>query len=431
MIELQQKCRWILISILVITTGLQACKKDPAEIGVETLPEEDIIKEYKIDTLTLNTYLEKTDSVFSLNRVQHLVGSFNDPVFGYSKAGFAVRFDMSATLSNGFENVVKVDSAILTLNIANTYGYVNTEQNMLVYELNENFNSFDDTVGYSNLLMTDKYYIPAIADTSYYIETKNDTIQDLKIKLSKSFAEKIIYAESSNFQDNEAFQDFFKGLYISCNTQLANNIGGIISIDLSAVSEMMLYYTISTDTTNAPQTFSFKPFAGSVNIFEHGEYPSNIQAAIDDTPDSILYMQAMGGLHTIIEMPDLSYINETGTHSINRAELLIPVESHIDTDINSVFTIPQSLAMYVRVDDDINDFVIDAKSGTVFNKGLNNNCYKYNIPLYSQQLLENATTNNKLILYPEDSPIGLNPYRFILKNTQQQPIKLIVVYTKL
>ncbi|MBE0641954.1 MAG: DUF4270 family protein, partial [Bacteroidales bacterium] len=113
-----------------------SCKKDPVEVGLGIQPEEDMIGVYYSDTTTILAYSKVNDSVRTDETVLSLAGSYFDPVFGTSTAGFFTQFLLSSNKADfGFSPTL--DSLVISLAYGGYYGNEEGEITLRVYEVTE------------------------------------------------------------------------------------------------------------------------------------------------------------------------------------------------------------------------------------------------------------------------------------------------------
>ncbi|MCF6243378.1 MAG: DUF4270 domain-containing protein, partial [Bacteroidales bacterium] len=225
---------------------------DPTDAGIGIIPEDVLIKLESFDTIAIETYTYKDDSVLSSRVASGLLGSFIDPVFGKTKAGFVMQISPGPT--NGFGNNPVADSMKLFLRyIADTtaplYGNMNSEMLFKVYKVKNNLSV--DSSYYT-------FYKPkwldlgeVLAETTYFPKDgRNDTVV-LSVNLNTSFGQRIMddYNEWDDVVDprDTSFTNYFKKMYIKSNNIGYDNTLSIFNI-VNAETKAVLYYHNTEDT---------------------------------------------------------------------------------------------------------------------------------------------------------------------------------------
>jgi hypothetical protein len=321
--------RPVLAILLAIVVFTPACK-DPELIGLEVLPEGEGYPVAWVDTFTVTVSTIAEDSIITSGLTSYLIGEMNDPDFGISKSELFTQFRLPST-NVSFPNAPQIDSIVLNLAYAGSYGTVNKLsgfQRLGVYRLEDDIN--DTITYYSNV--THNYNTEPLAQIGFRpdlisnVVTNDDTIPpSLRIRLDPAFGQEILNSTSTTLADNAAFVAAFKGLaIIPENNGLAPGQGAILYFNMvSSVTRVELYYT---DT--APKSL-FLPVDVSSATHTHftHEYPSSITSILgnEEAGKNQLYMQAMAGLKVKVEIPHLNNLRNLGTVAINRAELVIPL----------------------------------------------------------------------------------------------------------
>lgn len=402
--------------------SLLGCKKESNTIGLGVHPPEDKINVNFSDTTTLSVFTVCDDSVSSSNLSLNLLGSYIDPVFGDSKVEFLTQIRLPSDNVN-FGNDLTVDSLILYLDYSGYYGDTTTQQEIKVYELIKDIN--DTTTYYSNFNVNEFYDTDELAYVSY-LPKPNDSVFAITFTNS-TFIEKInlLFSDSTNPVDNEAFLNIFKGLYISTDKVFSN--GAIIYYNLlSSESKMTLYYNDSLS-----YDFVIDNECARINLFEHDYSSTSFYTHINDTTfeDSVVYIQSMGGVKAKIKFPFISNWLDSCAISINKAELVIKVENNT-TD---VYAPPSKLLLTEIIDDEGGIALLDDQfvSEDYFdgNYDSESKTYKFNIARYIQQLID-GKEDFGLYLFPADNRVSAN--RAVLTSGKHSnKMKLLITYSKL
>jgi hypothetical protein len=320
---------WIPLSLL-------SCNEDPESIGIEVLPESDLIVGDGT-TLTVEAYTLEYDSLRSNRKRLSPVGNYTDPVFGKVSTSFLSEFGPNSYLL--FSQNAEPDSLILELFFAKDdyYGESPMTQfpDIKVYKVLQKLS--DST--YTDL-NPEGLYDPVPISISAPILKKylnTDTVlRDttiITIKLSKEYAASFMNTREDTIHEDDFKENVF-GFYIKAET--GANDGSVAYVNLfNENSNLVLYY--HSDSNSYSANFSFNMSADiSVNLVTFDRTNSDLQV-INDTvhQDSVIYIQSLGGAAAYLKFPDIyDFRQKLGDTiiSINKAELILPVE---DNDLSS------------------------------------------------------------------------------------------------
>nr|MBD3622194.1 DUF4270 domain-containing protein [Sunxiuqinia sp.] len=429
------------------------CKEDPNSTGMELLPGSDL-KEVGLSTEkeSIAAYTEIDGPLKTDEPNFNLFGTFNDPVFGKTTADLAFHVRLAAYPN--FDETTQLDSLVLYLLYKEMYGDTTTMQSLKVYELVEDI--FIDTTNASGT--GDYPYfqdadLKALASPTpighldYYPvfrldSTETDTlIQELAIKLDNSVAERLIQADSLDMVNNDAFVNFFKGLYVE-SQDIASG-GALMSLyTLATGSNLTLHYTKVTDTlvTDSLQ-FVYRINANSARIstFRHDYSTTEFADQLvehPESPDSLIYLQTMGGLRAKIDIPTLDNWRDSVASGendiiINKAALVFQVDT-VASDYRQ-YRIPAALIL-TGIDEEGEEYLpADFSLSSSLYGGRYNSAdatYTFNITHHLQNIINEKVENNGFYLGP--SFRNEKARRVVLKGASSHAgIRLEVTYTKL
>lgn len=406
---------------------------------MEIQPDIDNITIFFSDTAFIVSYSEIEDSVRSDETPSNLLGSFKDPVFGTSSAGFYTQVRLSSNDVN-FGTSPVFDSLILSLAYNGYYGDSTVPQKVIIYELGEDI--YRDSNYYSNRSF--KFNKPELANYTFFPKPSDSVNVDgemqapqLRINLNQTLADKLLHnASPDNLANNYNFLTFFKGLYLK--TSIAAGNGSILYFDpLSAISKLTLYYHNSTDTTS--YNFVINENCARINTFNHSDY-SDANAALisqainNDTSlgQTRLYIQAMAGVRTKLQLPNLKNYFDNGKIAINSASLVITLDES-DLTIND-FTPPARLGLVKLDENGALYFVSDYNLGSSYFGGYYNESkkeYRFNIAKHVQEILNGDIIDYGLVLLPDKRQMTAN--RVVLNGPESfnNKLRLELIYTKL
>jgi hypothetical protein len=423
--------------------ALFACE-ERSDLGMELLPTDDLIKvENLVERNSISSYTYREDSVQTDEPSRTLLGTFNDPEFGKTSIDMAAQFRLQFYPDYGTNPVV--DSVKLFLYYRGVYGDTVTPQTFRVYELEssldvdeEYFQGVNLKSYASNESIGEIVYTPHVRVDS----TSSDTLFSLiTIPLDNSLGEKLVNADSLQMINNDVFLEFFKGLYIeSLNEE--NDGGGILQLYATSSSNfqgsaLVLYYNNDENIAEEePDTllnpYVITPFSARVNSIEHDysgtRFFNNLNQ--ENTEDSLIYVQATGGLRSKIYIDDLTNWKDSSNVAINNAELVFQVDT-LATEVEKYP--PPSQLLFTVLDDEGQEFLpVDYLFSPVFYGGALNTddyTYRFNITQHLQQIIDGEAENYGFFLTTARKNSEAN--RVILKGSRSQTgIKLVITYSK-
>lgn len=422
-----------LVSALFLIFSSTGCKKENSQIGLEVQPNGDRVY-IDYDSLTIfRAYTDLDDSVSTSNLSYNLLGSYKDPIFGKTKSEIITQFNLP---SNNVDFSAQVGGAPLVANslklyldFIDFYGKGTEPITITIYKINDALN--DSITYYSNYILTES--IEEVGSFLFSPEFSNNEFSDtvIEIELDINLANELLLADTSNYVDNEAFTNFFKGLYISVGD--VDN-GGLITCSMySSLSE-----TKMTMTYNDTLTFNYliNTTTTRFNLFDHFNYEDAVFAGlIDNIPDSLLFVQSAGGTHARITLYNYEHWQDSSI-AVLRAEIIMPVsESYFEDTANFpvisrlLFTIDQGNDTYAFP----YDYLVDGSEGKHYFNGYFDEeamVYRFNITRYFQSLISGENANNTIKLFPQSTKILGN--KVVLENGfNNNFMKLSLIYTKL
>ena len=432
----------LLIGFIIIVLVLSSCKEE-SDLGIEILPKEDLITvQNTIVKEAISSFTFTDDSVRTNNSSSSLLGSLIDPVFGETIINYAAQFRLQSFPVFG-DNAV-ADSIKLIMRYRRVYGDTVTPQIFRVYELESGLDV--DEVYYqdvdlksmaSDFILGEREYVPVIEKDT----TGQYTYQQvLSIPLDISLGEKLISADSAQLVNNDVFLEFFKGLYIETE-KLGGEGGSILTLDELTSSDylgsgLVLYYNNDENSTAEEPDTMFLPlliseFSARVNSIEHDYSNTPFEEYLDseEVEDSLIFVQATGGLKSRILIDDLETWKDSINTAINKAELIFEVDT-LASDLEN-FAPPLQL-LFTVVDEDGNEFLpIDYVFDPEYYGGTlgEDYTYKFNITQHLQEIIKESADNFGFFLTPANK--NNEASRVVLKGSKSKVgIKLVITYSK-
>lgn len=392
-------------SILLLAI-LLSCN-DPSTIGSDLL-DEDQVNVLFTDTITVNSYTTLGDLVQTYNPLisqqagTYPFGLYKDPVFGKANASIYVQpvperdgADFSGTTLDSVVLVLPYDSASF-------YGVVDQLFGIEVLEITGEIDNgeeyFSDQTFETNPSPLGQLdFVPSLdsMEVISFIGSDPDTNQvvgQLRIRLDDAFGNLLLAQDSTVYDDEDNFVEFLRGLFLKPTIET----GGSIAFNFfSGAGGIFLYYK---DGGNLEQfQFLFGPASVRMNNFEHNYADSPVEKFIDNTDlgDSLIFLQGLRGLNTIISLPHLTNFKDV---IANNAELEIKVAPNADSDPELYTPVEQILVFYrdeedqlVQIDDiRLADRALPNVIGGIVEDGTDGNpdFYRINISAHIQEMID-------------------------------------------
>ncbi len=423
------------LSFLLALTVSSSCKKQELKNGKDFLADQYGINSVKIDTFDLVTYSVLEDSIRCTNNSHTLLGLYNDPVFGKVNASIYTNVLLENPGTTNFTNSQTVDSLVFSMQYSGYYGNPENIQ-VEVYELDELMVVGDtmyqfSTVNHSTTNLVEagyENYLPKPLSKSI---VGTDTVSpQLRIRLNPSFGQHLINGVAQgHYATQEAFKEFFKGLYVKVtNYNPATGKGAVYYFNMRAVnSGLTVYYK---DEENVAKSFKYL-------INEKGVYFNHVD--IDRTNTKVekllndaslgskeFYAQAYG-VRAIVEIPGLKNIPKDAI--IHSAQLQLPFSSYyLDK------TYPSASVAIGYYKDNNKNKPITIKRGNLYNQALRAfvidlNSYPENI-LVAQDIIRGLINTQTFFIVPDNYAISAERIIFNGKNSDyKKKPKLTVIYT--
>lgn len=418
----------------VVLTGLLAwsCENDPATIGLEALPSSDILDANSTENVLYGSNFVPDRIVSdnnSLNKFPYgIIGHFNDPLFGLTKADIVTEVTLSANLpdfrydpNTGEIDAAKFfpDSAVLNLAYVfeNWYGDADAKHTIQVYELSQRLDTASSANRYfSNYEILGNYYSDLLGEKTF---SAADTLSDstwkaqnyvnvISIPLDKQLSEKLFNLTEAELNNANLLKNQFNGLYITlADPENPDAPGSLIKLDLhNTLSNLTLHYRKEirelaneedeegtlVEVKKLKYLFPINPGARFFNRFTHNHTG---KVDLNTTAANQLMVQGMAGSQAQIDLGPLisqwadSLKSTDPSYSIsgvdlifyadtfhNSANLFTPLNenlliSHLDANNNPIFA--------SAVDDDGKTIpAFKYYSMATYNKDLNTYTFRMN-----------------------------------------------------
>lgn len=424
-------------AFLLFSVLIYGCQKSDETLGINILSGIKAIETRYIQDKESITAFTFTDDKIRVDGARYdLVGNFNDPLFGNTNGGFATQFRLPNYPA--YEAGATLDSLILQLSYKYVYGDTLTTQTIQVHELAGDL-FFNDTYlssyNIKNLANPDLLGSGELIPRFRTDSTKKDTTgQTIRIKLDPSLGNRLLKMDSLNMVSNDKFLTVFKGLYVE-STPVGQK-GSLMQIDAITPALVVYYHTAQHDTLG----FGYRVSGNSVSVAAYTHdysmtkfFPHMNQEIIQD---SLVYLQPTGGTKIKINMPKLSGWRDSTNFVINKATLIVHVDT-IMTDMRR-FEIPPQIYLKIINDNGDEEFPKDGEL-SISNYGGTYNpitaTYNFNIAQHLQQIITGEKHNNGFYLV---TPGRVNsPKRVVLKGgtsvrgeSSATPLELDITYSR-
>lgn len=372
----------------------------------------------------------RTDNRFTYNgsasntNVAKLLGYMNDPIFGKTEMEINSQLIKPDTSYFKFPTGAILDSAVLvvsymdTSDIKNTYyGDASTKFKAVIEELGDPLRV--DTTYYSDryfntvATMGSGLFVPNPRKNIWvydFIKGAPDTLinvgPQIRIPLDINYAvQKFVNAPDGSFNSVAAFNNYIKGIKLRIDPSSVTGAGGAVYVNMntSDKSNIFLYYHNTTDTSF--KKISISGAIAQTNYFKHDYTGTPVADALVNNNQQTVYVQAMAGVKTKIKFPDVKNLTANGKKAINKAELVVSINSGTDV----TFAAPKRIILNQGIDKsgayiqipDLNYY--DSRNGNtgIFLSGYYNTSkknYSVNITKYIQDILDDKANDDNLFL---------------------------------
>lgn len=412
-----------------------ACNKS-SDLGLNIQPEEDLLLLNYSDTASVISFTIREDSLKTDKLNRNMLGAFNDPLFGLTRASIYTQLVLSNTSPDFGTNPV-VDSIALSLAYdPDYYGQLAQQQTLNVFELTEDM--YYDSAYYSNRqftanttdLVSAYAFTPAPTDSVTVDGIK--LAPQLRVLLPNSLGQSFLNNQSLMTTDKD-FRTFFKGLHITTSDNPGVDQGALLTFSLiDPLSKVTLYYHNDSEDS---LKFDFPIGSGAArvsNFYHDYSSVSDINNQLSDSTlgQNLTYVQALAGVKTKVWFPHVKSIVDSGRVAVNKAEVILQVEPGTESSYS-----PPANLVILGIDSLGKSYALnDALEGIMHYGGeydATNKLYKFNIARHMQFLLDGKINDYGFYIATTGAAVQAN--RVVLRGgaNGSTPIKLKLTYTKL
>ena len=303
-----------LVAVFCLFVIFSSCDDMPSKVGTSILPPEDLITVYT-DTFRMEAHTVKLDSVFA-KTADFLIGEMYDPLYGNIKADILCQFYCEEGFQ--FEHTPyegRIDSMELIIfypysasNSLTAYGDTMAPMQVSVYPvdrpLKRNFYTNDNPENYCDMTKplgstTYTAHSMLISDSARYLTFTPHIKIKLPTELGQRFYDETINNPSS-FESQNAFNEFFSGLYIT------NTFGsGCIIQSTSTSISMRMYYNYAVKGSNDSDSLIFwgQEFSVSKEVVQINRFKNSNMDKLFENDPTRTYIKSPAGVCTKLVIP--------------------------------------------------------------------------------------------------------------------------------
>jgi hypothetical protein len=455
------------IIVLLVVLFFSSCKNsDIGEIAVQ--PPGDKLHLIYTDSVAIKSYTlpyqalvitsANTMSIFKQISTVNLLGQYNDPVFGMSKASFYTQFQLRDSLIIGLKSLKDslyqsyfkdfvVDSTVLNLGYYGIYGDNTSIEKVQAFELAESIDknsayTSSSAFSYNAIPLGQGNFTPHLNDSLKINGIKEVPSFKFKLNLENNFQN---YIQQNKYAINYFVN--FNGIYVQ-STTVGNGTGFIGYFNLASPSTTIsIYYHYVSHLLGKKNVF----YKDSLVNDKHDLFVSGTNARVTnfsnsftgtpfenalthtDVGDSVLFLKSLGLSKIKVTLPHLTDFSNKGL-IINKAELVFFVEAGSVSEKN--FSPPARLELSRIGDNGENISIGDKEASFAIYGGIYNpvkGSYTFNITRHVQSILNGHYKNNGMYLGFGPEQVAGTAERVVLygcKNSKNK-IKLYLTYTKI
>tara|TARA_B100000508_G_scaffold141073_1_gene145933 strand:- start:836 stop:2137 length:1302 start_codon:yes stop_codon:yes gene_type:complete len=420
-----------LLGVVLVFSLFYSCKKkEGPTAGIEIQPGETQLGLFSTDTFEVVCYPQRLDSVRSDGNALTSVGSYQDPIMGTIRNSYVTHVRLSSeNIDVNQLRTFRVDSVVLASVYSSYYGDLDA-QSFYVYRVTEDL--YLDTAYYSNKkVSTDPTPIGKLENYTpnpfaKFTENGEEQPSQLRIRIDSTFGVELFNAPTLAYTSNEEFLKVFKGFYVKTdNPPQPSNSGGQMLLDMEDdYSRLLVYYTTPTGE-NEILEYLINDKCAKINLSDNDYSGSEVESAFDNPTlgQNKIYVQAMGGVVSILKIPNIKQLNSKGPVIINQAQFIFNIESGTNVRYSPL---PRFYTFGIKEDGNIFD-TPDRKEihyGGEISEALE---YKLTMTRYYQQVLNGLYEDRGLMLME----LGGNYGRSVIggPKSSTSPLKFVVSYT--
>jgi len=341
----------------IISLIFVSCDESNTDIGSSVMPSGDAIS-VGADTFRIQTENFIAPYMIS-NQDSFLLGTFYEETFGTTHADVLAQVKHPNNFK--YKAGTIADSAVLVLFYSKFAGDKYSPMHISVYEMNKKTFSFFDAL--KSNINPDEYcdksiFLGSKTTTPVDANKKNDSTK-VTIKLDDAFCQRFFNGGNTTniYSSDEAFRNFFKGLYITTDFGSASMLY-ITQIDL----KLHHHYTYKADgVINKDSTYKVNNViyfrandeVRQANRFLHPDIIT-VKNKLESTSKDINFVSSPANLYTKVKLPLKSIFQKISPNkkrlSINRAQIRVDIASIDEEDLSLPLVSKMMLIKESKVD---------------------------------------------------------------------------------
>ncbi len=339
--------RFIFPAIAALALIFTACDGSSDNLGKEIQPVDDrIILEtdtfhLQTETVPVGRIVSKPDSL--------LLGTYVDDFLGITRGDFLTQFAVPTedfTYLEPSVAVTKPDSVELNIHFNSYFGVATSPIEVSVYELKK---GLDSKEAYFTDLDPQEY-----VDFSKKINAAPEllTIRDgitgevqskLRVMLSEEFMHRFYTTDPAKYKTQEAFLEFFKGLYVT------TNFGSSAMINIAGLSITLHYHYIYNNDPTQAKIKSYQRYAANSEVVRVNRIQHPYRTLQITPDDEYNYLVSPSNYHAKVRIPigrmrDRISVGDKRL-DINSATIRVDLQDRKDWGIGSIIPFVQNVLL--------------------------------------------------------------------------------------
>jgi len=383
------------------------CESITGDTGLGVLPPDDLLELIATDTTTIQLQTRVVDSIHTGDAELQLFGNYIDPVFGRLSATTFLQVVPGEGLTFEGPDALLFDSLVLSLNIFDSYGRLETPQKVRIFEISEDFPSDEQLVSNHPLSTFSTNLCHPDNAHGCVLNFAQSGLGTVRIRLEDQLGMRLLNAPTSTLQDFEVFSRFFKGLAITTEdvTYLSREPGAIFRLfSNSSETNLTLYYrqVTNNDTTASTETFLISNAGKKYHTIKRTEYENKLLGRTLSTNSHMYHFLQGGGLIELYgKFPGLAGLPVLG---VNKAELVLKVDDAFfgsETENGHRYPQPpQLLLLFVEDDGSLRTPAISELADLRPEYNSTGQSYTFRMTPYVQRLMRGKEKNNGFVIRP-------------------------------
>ena len=362
------KNKFLLIGIAAL--ALAGCNDELNLVGPSIQPESDQLIVYA-DTFELKAKTFEVESIYS-RTTRALLGNFEEDLFGTLKADYMCQFYCPEDFKFKHTPInEKIDSSEFRIIYYSALGDSLAPMNAQLFQLNktlpkEFYTNVDPNKYYSKSdLLGEKMYssydmslsdsIKAIIAANYENYPRS-IIMDLPNQFGQNFYEQS-KDNPENFKDQEAFNEYFKGVYVTTNI----GKGNILNVSESSITFFYKYMhegKTSTDKDTSYVKQAYEKFIVTPEVYQLNQIKNDINIKdLESQKDSLAFLKTPAGVFTEVEIPLKEMAEKVKGRILSNLSFSLTVLPPVDWEYSMTFMTPNYALLLPK--DSINTFFVE------------------------------------------------------------------------